>query len=272
MEWSREHHGPYLLKPSYDGIGSCKLRGKNLLLEGREQLVSYVSTHGTESLVIQRMIRGGDGNIFDCYGLCNRDGQVVSLTSHRRIRQYPPDFGATSLGEIPAALPANDEKLLFDATERLFGTVKFHGIFGIEWLREESTGNFYLIDFNARPFLTIGHLRDCGVNLPLLAYRELTGQSLAGVDSRPAVKHKRWVYISKDIETFRLVQPTGRIGLMNWLASVAGCTSFAYLSWRDPLPGLHSILNIIGRAIRFLVRPPSASVKPSPRAEVGARD
>ena len=46
---------------------------KNLLLETREQLLSYVRSHGTESLVIQRMIRGGDGNIFDCYGLCDRD-------------------------------------------------------------------------------------------------------------------------------------------------------------------------------------------------------
>ena len=34
--WSAQHPGPYLLKPSYDGIGTCKLRGKNLLLETRE--------------------------------------------------------------------------------------------------------------------------------------------------------------------------------------------------------------------------------------------
>ena len=98
------------------------------------------------------MIRGGDGNIFDCYGLCDRGGRVVSMTSHQRLRQYPPDFGATSMGEIPAALPTKDEQFLFAATERLFNTVRFHGIFGIEWLRDETTGAFYLIDFNARPF------------------------------------------------------------------------------------------------------------------------
>jgi D-aspartate ligase len=65
VEWSLQHAGPYLLKPSYDGIGTCKLRSKNLLLETREQLVSHVRMHGTESLVIQRMIRGGDGNNID---------------------------------------------------------------------------------------------------------------------------------------------------------------------------------------------------------------
>jgi D-aspartate ligase len=263
-EWSRQHQGPYILKPSYEGVGSCKLQSKNLVLEGREQLLSYAGNHGTESLVVQRMIRGGDGNIFDCYGMCDSNGRVVCLTSHLRIRQYPPDFGATSLGEIPAPLSSRDEQYLFEATERLFKGVRFHGIFGIEWLREEKTGSFYLIDFNARPFLTIGHLRDCGVNLPYLAYRDLTGQSLEGVESRPAVKRKRWVYITKDIETFRELRATRRLGLLSWLASVASCRSFAYVSWSDPKPGVRSILQIVGRVWRYVFRTGKSSPNPLP--------
>jgi D-aspartate ligase len=254
LEWSSQHPGPYLLKPSYDGINTCKLRGKNLLLETRDQLVNYVSNYGTESLVIQRMIRGGDGNIFDCYGLCDREGRVVTLTSHQRLRQFPPDFGATCLGEIPAALPSKDEQFLFEATERLFKTVRFHGIFGIEWLRDEKTGAFYLIDFNARPFLTIWHLHDCGVNLPLLAYLDLTGQSLANVNPRPPVKRKRWVHFAKDIDTFRETRSHGTLGLFGWLASIARCTSFAYVSWSDPLPGVHSLASIARRAVKFAFR------------------
>jgi D-aspartate ligase len=264
-EWTRHNEGPYILKPSYEGVGSCKLQGKNLVLEGREQLLSYVRNHGAESLVIQRMIRGGDGNIFDCYGLCDRNGRVVSLTSHHRIRQYPPDFGATSLGEIPAPLPSAAERFLFAATERLFNGIRFHGIFGIEWLRDEKTGAFYLIDFNARPFLTIGHLRDCGVNLPLLAYRDLIGESLADVNPRPPVKRKRWVYITKDIDTYRMLRPTARrIGPLSWLFSVASCRSFAYLSLRDPMPGARSILRIVGRAFRYVFRAGKSRDLPAP--------
>jgi predicted ATP-grasp superfamily ATP-dependent carboligase len=254
LDWSKQHAGPYILKPSYEGVSSCNLRAKNLIVAGREQLLSYVRAHGAQSLVVQRVLRGGDGNIFDCYGLCDRNGRVVTLTSHRRIRQEPPDFGATGCGEIPASLPPREEELLFAATERLFRKVRYHGIFGIEWLREQTTGNFYLIDFNARPFLTIGHLHDCGVNLPLLAHKDLTGQSLADADPRPAVSRKRWVYFSKDIESFRVLRQTRRIGTARWLASVAGCRSFAYCSWRDPVPGLYSLLQILGHACRFLFR------------------
>jgi D-aspartate ligase len=254
VEWSLQHPGPYLLKPSYDGIGTCKLKTKNLLLETRDQLVNHVRMHGSDSLVIQRMIRGGDGNIFDCYGLCDREGRVVSITSHQRLRQFPPDFGTTSMGEIPAALPSRDEQFLFAATEQFFNTVKFNGIFGIEWLREETTGAFYLIDCNARPFLTIGHLYDCGVNLPLLAYRELTGESLADVKPRPVVQRKRWVYFSHDTDTFRELRATGRLDFITWVLSLASCRSFAYVSWSDPLPGIHSVLNVFMRALRFALR------------------
>ena len=252
LEWSRHNPGPYLLKPSYEGISTCKLRRKNLVAESREQLLSYIEAHGSDSLVVQRRLRGGDGNIFDCYGLCDADGRVVCLTSHHRIRQYPPDLGATSMGEIPAPLPQQTEEYLFAATERLLATARYHGIFGIEWLRDEATGEFYPIDFNARPFLTIGHLRDCGVDLVVLAYMELTGQSLAGVDPRPVVTRKRWVLLNSDLDTFQILHSQERLSLLRWLGSLAGCESFAYCSWSDPMPGVISVLRIVARVARYM--------------------
>ena len=65
---------------------------------------------------------------------------------------------------------------------------------------------------------------------------------------------KRWVFISKDIDTFRELRATGRLGFVSWLLSLATCRSFAYVSWSDPLPGMHAILNIFGRACRYVLR------------------
>jgi len=255
LVWSRQHPGPYILKPSYAGVGSCKLREKNRKVATRDELVNYVRAHGSRSLVVQRIMRGGDGNIFDTYGLCDRNGRVVCLASHRRIRQHPMDFGATSCGEIPAQLPLSQEALLFKATEKLFEKVRYHGIFGIEWLRDQATGRFYLIDFNARPFLTVGHLADCGVNLPFLAYRELCGDSLEDVDPRPVLPYKRWVFVGNDIESFRAADRCKSSTDMGpWLVSVATCRSFGYWSWRDPLPSLVALGQLCVRASRFLLR------------------
>ena len=138
--------------------------------------MAYAADYGTDSIIIQRMIQGGDGFIFDTYGYSDRTGQILTMASHRRLRQNPSNFGSTSFGEIPSQLSTEAERSIFAATERLLGHIKYHGIFGIEWLLEQSTGKFYLIDFNARPFTSIGHLADCGMNLPALTYAELTNE------------------------------------------------------------------------------------------------
>ena len=130
---------------------------------------------------------GGDGHILDCYGLCASHCRPITLASHRRIRQGPANFGTTSYGEIPLRGDEAMESRLFDYTSRLLGGLKYHGIFGIEWLHDRETGELYLIDFNARPFSSIGHLHDCGLNLPLLAYRELCGEDLSHVPIRPTL-------------------------------------------------------------------------------------
>jgi len=84
------------------------------------------------------------------------------------------------------------------------------------------------------------------------------------VDPRPAVTRKRWVYITKDIDTFREIRATGRLGIAGWLASLATCRSFAYVSWRDPLPGMHAILTIFKRAFRFMFRSRKSSEADAP--------
>jgi predicted ATP-grasp superfamily ATP-dependent carboligase len=195
------------------------------------------------------MLRGGDGHIFDCYGFHDRDGRTLAIASHQRWRQCPCDLGSTSLGEIPANLEPDIETSLFSETKRLLSSTAYHGIFGIEWLRERDTGAFYVIDFNARPFTTVGHLTDCGLNLPALAYSELTSEEPASVERRPALERMFWVDLLGDIESFVETRRNHKIGFGEWLVSVLGCRSFAYLNWRDPAPGIDRLGKIAHRLL-----------------------
>src|SRR4051794_7243336 len=181
LRWSTANPPPYLVKPFYEGFPGTRLLRKNLVIRSKDELAAYAVQHGTQGVIVQRLLRGGNGFIFDCYGVSARGGNVLTMVSHRRWRQYPPDFGTTTLGEIPAGIERPEEEALFDATEKLVGAIGYHGIFGIEWLRERSSGRFYIIDFNARPFTSIGHVEACGINLPFLHYREMTGRALAAV-------------------------------------------------------------------------------------------
>jgi D-aspartate ligase len=253
--WTRIHPPPYLLKPFYEGIPSSSLVAKNLRLESAEALAEFVEKSGSRSLIVQRLIQGGDGFIFDCYGLSDAEGRALSLASHRRWRQQPPNFGTTSLGEIPAKTENGEEDMLFDHTARLLAAARYHGIFGVEWLQDRDTGKLYLIDFNARPFTSIGHLRQCGLNLPLLGYRELIGENLSAIDSRPVLRHTYWVDFLKDLQAFRARRKQGGLpdlGWGAWLRSVAACRSFAYWESDDPGPGVYRVLQIGNAVARLL--------------------
>jgi len=246
-EWSLIHSGPYLLKPFYRDIPGSALRRKNLVIEGREALLSHVERGGSRSLIVQRKIDGGDGFILDCYGLCSDAGVPIVMASHRRIRQCPPHFGSTCLGEIPACGDEALEAKLFEYTTRLLGGLAYHGIFGIEWLHDRATDELYVIDFNARPFSSIGHLTDCGLNLPLLAYRELLGDDLSDVHPRPALAHLYWLDFVADMFSFRATDSPSRVA---WLRSLLKCRSFAVWDRGDPGPWLQTTLALLRRGLR----------------------
>lgn len=250
--WSADNPAPYFLKPFYVGVTGSRLKQKNLMLATRAELLDYVARNGAQALIVQRLIRGGDGYVFDCYGLCDAQGKVVTMATHRRWRQHRPDCGATSFGEIPACLPDAGEQALLKQTERLLSGLRYHGIFGIEWLFDRETGAFYLIDFNARPFMSLGHLTSCGMNLPALAYQELLGQLPDRVERVPKLKHLWWVDLLRDLQTFREQRVNGRLTFAEWLTSVLRCRSAAYLDWRDLGPGLARGWELIRQVVGLL--------------------
>lgn len=253
-EWSVINPAPYLLKPFYVALDTARPFDKNFVLHSPEALLNYVTTYGTDSIIVQRMVEGGDGFIFDSYGYCDRVGKILTIASHRRLRQYPPDLGSTCFGEIPANFGEPADNAIFASTERLLAQTKYHGIFGIEWLFDQTTKQFYLIDFNARPFSSIGHLEACGLNLPALAYLDLTGQQPSHIEYKPTLKHSVWIDLLRDLQSLRITTPSARHALKKWLTSMLQSTSFGHQSWRDPMPGIYELMIILKRTLLFLLK------------------
>ena len=252
--WCAEYEPPYFLKPFYAAVPQCAIDGKNKRFRSAPELLDFVSQYGTRACVLQRQVAGGDGYIFDTYGLSDFNNRIVSYANHRRWRQFPPHVGVTCCGEIPVRSVENVD-VLFDYTERLVRRTKYHGIFGIEWLLDRKTRQWYLIDFNARPFSSIGHLVDCGLNLPLLAYNELIGRMPPHVPQRPSLAHSYWLNLKADLSG---LMTRSDISFFSWLRSVLRCRSFAYWSWRDPGPQIYrfwELARLVGRAVHRVARP-----------------
>ncbi|CAN5451441.1 hypothetical protein BH11PSE11_BH11PSE11_02620 [soil metagenome] len=250
--WSLLHKAPYLVKPFFAGIQTSRLRQKNMVLPTREALLAYVCEGDMQSLLVQRVIPGGDGYIFDCYGYCNAKGEVVAMASKRRLRQNLPDFGTCTYGEIPAYLDAGTQPTIFSNTRQFFEQISYHGIFGVEWLYDREDHKFYLIDFNARPFMSIGHVAAAGLNLPALAYADMVGDDISRVQQTPRLKHLIGIDLMRDIESFQSKFKRGELSFRKWLQSLLKVRHFYYWDWRDPLPGVVRGMEISRRAAIFL--------------------
>jgi predicted ATP-grasp superfamily ATP-dependent carboligase len=256
-EWCLRNPPPYILKPYYHGSARNSLGDKNKVFARKEEFVEYANATDCSGLIAMRILKGGDGHIYDCYGLCDANGDIVTLASHLRIRQYKPDFGTTCFGEIPSSPDAVDENKLFELTELLLSKMNYHGIFGIEWLQDKITKELYMLDFNARPFSSISHLNDCGLNLSFHAYRELCGLDISKIPYKPKLKHLYWLDFNRDLMSFLLSRRGGgELGLYGWFKSIARSRSFACWRLKDPGPSFCRFLGLFSsrNLMKFLGR------------------
>lgn len=251
--WLADNPPPYIVKPSFAGKADVELSEKNRTMQTREQFLQFLNGRNGRGLLIQRLLKGGDGEIYDTYGYCDAQGLVRTICTHRRLRQQPPHFGTTTYGEIPSRRAPSDD-IIIDHTLKLLSKAGYHGIFGIEWLRDTSTGLFYLIDFNARPFGSIGHLEDCGLNLPWVAVRDLMGDPLSDLPLKPELPHLLWVNMIRDMQSRRAQPRSERLPLLAWLRSVWLAKGYAYLDWHDWRPTLHKARAMLPQLLRTLAQ------------------
>lgn len=252
QEWLRAARPPFIVKPLYPATPGAPFRQKNAIFESAAELDRFCEGLPNDEIVVQEFRRGGDGNVYDCYGLCRADGAVVVAETHRRIRQWSVDRGVTSYGEIPATgmpIPALE---LVANTKALFAALPYHGIFGVEWLWDEQDRALFLLDVNARPFSSIGHLRDAGLNLPALAVEELVhGPGFEPVERAPT-RHTYWIDLGPDLRSALTHVRQGRLGALEWCRQLRKVSSHCYWSWRDPLPAVATIPRETFRIARSL--------------------
>src|SRR5262249_30851581 len=179
--------------------------------------------------VIQEFIPGGEEQVYSFHAYL--DGARRSLGHYvgRKIRTYPRSAGVSTYLEL-----VDEPDLVrvgFDVIDRL-GLV---GVGQLDFKRHPRTGAFYLLEVTPRYSLW-NHLGAAsGVNLPLLAYLDLTGKPAA-----PAPRAKtgvRWLSLADDARTFvRDYAPAGELSLPGWLGSLRGPKGYDVFAWDDASP------------------------------------
>jgi D-aspartate ligase len=122
--------------------------------------------------MVQELIPGGDDELYTLGSYLRADGEPLGLFSGRKLKQVPPLVGTCRVGE---SVWVQD---VVDAGLRLLRALGFHGISQVEFKRDPRDGRFKLMEVNPRLWQWHGLAAACGVDLPLIAYRDLAGEEV----------------------------------------------------------------------------------------------
>ncbi len=216
------------------------------------------------SALVQSYITSPDDNLFSLSLYVSEAGEVLAAFPRRQVRQYPPNSGTVTLAisEHNAGLVANGAHFC--------QSIGYRGIAGLEYKRDAEDNQYKLLDFNPRLMLSDGLTAFCGINLPLIQYLDLTGQTPA--PRRETTQGVKWLESIADFQAFKQYHERGELTFKDWLKSLWGARVFALFAWDDPLPFLiarkfglsygrileYAIKNLLHR--RFRLRRPSAPI------------
>ncbi|HVJ10831.1 MAG TPA: ATP-grasp domain-containing protein, partial [Burkholderiales bacterium] len=197
---------------------------------------------------VQSYLTSPDDNLFSVSLYVSQTGEVPAVFPRRQVRQYPPNSGTVTL-----AISERNPELVANAIH-FCQSIGYRGIAGLEYKRDREDNQYKLLDFNPRLMLSDGLTAYCGINLPLIQYRDLTGQRPA--PRREYAEGVKWLDTIADFRAFKQYHERGELGFKDWLKSMSRARVFALFAWDDPLPFLvaRKFGLSYGRILEYLIR------------------
>jgi D-aspartate ligase len=202
----------------------------------------------TPALVAQTWVDGGEDALYSCNAYFDRDGRPQATFVARKIRQWPPDTGTSSLG-----VEVRDDTVLETSID-LFTSAGYRGLAYLEMKRDARSGSYAIIEPNlGRPTGRSAIAERGGVELLLTAYCDALGLPL------PAARQQRyrgvkWIYWRHDLQAAAVAMRRRQLTLRGWWRSVRGPSIEAVASLRDPLPMVAELGHVAAAAARAIGR------------------
>jgi D-aspartate ligase len=187
-------------------------------------------------LLAQEIVGAGIDSFYSLCSYIGRDGEAKGVFVGRKLEQYPPDFGTACLvdARYVEEIAERGVKMLKD-----FG---YQGISEVEFIYDEKSQDYKLLDINTRVWKWIGLPIHAGIDLPYLAYADAVhGQVEAAGRQRDNI---RWTYLKDYIALRRErgVSVEATLAHEDWVNLIANNTDTAsdvidaVLSSDDPAP------------------------------------
>lgn len=248
---------PILLKPSRMHDHKAMMRGKKgWVVNDEAELTALWPLFSAfpGELVAQEFIPGPESEIRLVCGSIRAQGEVSSLFTSRKLRQYPRGIGSASVVQSSEEPEAAEMALTF------LKSIGYEGIFGAEMKRHAATGELYFIEINPRTSLWFSVSEAAGCPVVQQSYLDIVNPDAAplGCDQQPGV---RWRYWIKDTVTQagyafrpRAVFPKPRMGDAGPISK----RIWAVYEPSDPWPAIVEPLGLVKKFLRRLFKVPGS--------------
>lgn len=231
---SKELGYPCILKPPYRTPEWSKNTSlKALKIESAEEFVEKYNHYGrwVDVMMGQQWIDGDETHLYSMNCYYDKASNPLVTFVARKLRQWPPQTGQSSLGEA-----CRDDTVLNVSLE-LFGKTNYHGLGYVEFKKDARTGEYFIVEPNiGRPTGRSAIAEGGNVALLYTMYCDLTGQPLPPNRTQDYGKQVKWVHLRRDLQSALHYLRRGDITVGQWLSSMKGRKYYADFSWRDPRP------------------------------------
>lgn len=224
---------PFVVKPAIKEHFIYSTRAKAWRANSRAELAERFQQAAAlvepGEVMIQELIPGDGQQQFSCC-MFFKDGQAVGSMVARRLRQHPSEFGRASTFVETVELP-----LLETLSLRFLQAIHYYGLVELEYKLDPRTGEYKLLDVNARTWGYHSLGQHAGVDFPSLLFADQLGEAVQICRAREGVK---WVRLATDLSTGLVEILSRRLGAWSYLCSLKDMKAEAVFSRKDPLPGL----------------------------------
>ena len=191
-----------------------------------------------DTLMVQEWVPGPDENLYSCNCYFDAASRPLATFIARKLRQWPPEAGTSSLGE-----ECRNDVVLTEAL-RLFSGVPYRGLGYVELKKDARSGAHYIIEPNiGRPTGRSAIAEAGGVELLYLMYCDALGRPLPS-GLKQTYGDAKWIYWRRDLQAALYYWRRGELSLREWWASWRGKKCTAVFSWSDPVPFFADLMRV----------------------------